>query len=114
MALAHSSGYDVFLVAGSQSGHIRSVRIYARLDCMSSTIRATCDHCGTVEVPVESARLELALDGDPRNTALLTCPSCGGALAQRVTERATRLLSGAGIDVVVAAPAADRRAAADS
>ena len=81
---------------------------------MGTIIRADCDRCGTVEVAMHDARLEVALDGAARATALVTCPRCGTALAQRVGDRATRLLSAAGIEFVAATPAPDRAAVTDS
>jgi hypothetical protein len=81
---------------------------------VSTTIRASCERCGTVDVPIESSWLEVPLDGDTRNVALLTCPLCGQQIAQRVGERATRLLSAAGIAVTMAQPAPDRTTVPDS
>jgi hypothetical protein len=81
---------------------------------MSTTVRVKCDRCGTVDVPIDSALLELPLEGDTRNVALLTCPTCQQQLAVPVSERATRLLSSAGISVAVAQPSPDRTSVSDS
>lgn len=81
---------------------------------MSTTIRASCERCGSVDVPLDSALLEVPLEGDTRNVALLTCPTCGQRIAMRIGERATRLLGAAGIEVALAQPAPDRTAVSDS
>lgn len=73
---------------------------------MPATIRARCERCGPVEVPVFAARLSLTIDAedlrreDLRNTVDFECPRCGAARRQQVDERGTRLLSSAGITVV--------------
>ena len=79
---------------------------------MAATIRTTCVSCGSVDVPVDQARLSLSMTaGDRRNVLDFVCPSCRREVTQRMTERATRLLADAGI--TVAMPAAST-AAADS
>ena len=73
----------------------------AHTGVMTSTIRTTCARCGTQEMPVAEVKLSLTLEGDDlRNVLDFTCPSCGLAVRQRVNERATRLLAGAGITLV--------------
>lgn len=65
-------------------------------------MRASCPHCGAVELPIDAARLLMTLDGsDTRNTLSFTCPVCGADADQRITERGTRLLSSAGVQVMV-------------
>lgn len=81
---------------------------------MSTTVRANCERCGTVDVPIDSALLEMPLQNDTRTVALLTCPTCGAQIAMRIGERATRLLSAAGIGVTVAQPAPERAPVSDS
>lgn len=81
---------------------------------MSTTIRASCERCGTVDVPLDSSLLEVPLAGDTRNVALLTCPTCSQQIAVRIGERATRLLATAGIEVTTALPAPDRTPVSDS
>jgi hypothetical protein len=46
-------------------------------------------------------------DADPRSVVQFTCEQCGRAVSQRVGERATRLLSAAGIELVAPTPAAE-------
>jgi transposase-like protein len=71
---------------------------------VTSTIRTTCAACGTVDIPVASAQLVLESDaGDTRNRLEFRCPTCHAPRSELVGERATRLLSNAGI--TVAAPA---------
>jgi hypothetical protein len=91
-----------------------AARNYARLGDVSTTIRTRCERCGTVDVPVDSALLEVPLEGDARNVALLTCPACDQTITVPVGERATRLLSSAGISVAMAQPAPDRTPVTDS
>lgn len=83
---------------------------------MATDLRANCDRCGPVDVALGRAQLELAFD-DHGNTALFTCPSCGAPGRIGLTERGTRLLVRAGIDVVTPsvtdADSADRPAVSD-
>jgi len=68
--------------------------------------------CGVVEVPVPDAVLVLTLDGtddngrsnndNGRSTVEFRCPNCSLRGSQRVGERATRLLSEAGVQLVMA------------
>lgn len=75
-------------------------------------IRTTCVACGTVEVPLTSARLVLELDADDgRNRLEFQCPGCGGTRTERVGERARRLLSSAGITVAAPPASAHERTA---
>jgi hypothetical protein len=68
---------------------------------MTAMIRTICARCGTQEVRVDDVQLNLTLEGDDlRNVLGFTCPSCGLEARQRVNERATRLLAGAGITLV--------------
>ena len=74
---------------------------------VDSVLRGDCDYCGTVELAISDVRLVLArpdLDGDQRNLAQFRCPQCGVTCRQRLGERATRLVSAAGAQLV-AAPA---------
>jgi hypothetical protein len=72
---------------------------------VARTIRTTCVACGTVDIPVASARLVLELDAADRHNRLeFHCPGCDTARSERVGERATRLLSSAGITVAAPAP----------
>jgi hypothetical protein len=71
-------------------------------------IRATCRTCGTVDVPLSGARLLMSLDDrDPQSVVEFDCEHCGAAVSQRVNERATRLLSTAGIQLVAAPPTSE-------
>lgn len=91
-------------VAGTR-GRYGVHRIGWHTRVVRSTIRTTCSECGTVDVPVGQAHLEFAVHGDSgRNTVHFTCPRCGLAREQRLGERGTRLLLGAGI-CVAARPA---------
>lgn len=61
--------------------------------------------CGTVDIPIASARLVLELDSaEQQNRVEFHCPGCHTARSERVGERATRLLSNAGITVAAPAP----------
>ena len=72
---------------------------------MARTIRTTCVACGTVDIPVASARLVLELDAEDQHNRLeFHCSGCDTARSERVGERATRLLSNAGITVAASAP----------
>lgn len=72
---------------------------------VARTIRTTCIACGNVEIPVESAQLVLESDADdPRNRLEFHCPRCRKLRSEAVGERATRLLSNAGITLVAPAP----------
>jgi hypothetical protein len=71
---------------------------------VTSSLRISCASCGAIEVPVPDAVLVLTLDapdGDGRNIVEFRCPNCSLPGAQRVGERATRLLSEAGVQVAV-------------
>lgn len=69
---------------------------------MAATISTTCERCGTVDVPVPATRLSLSLsETESRNVLHFACPSCGTDQLHHVTERGTRLLTGAGITVAV-------------
>ena len=79
---------------------------------VTSTIRTTCVACGTVDIPVAAAQLVLDPHADdPRNRLEFHCPSCRAPRSELVGERATRLLSNAGI--TIAAPAAPPASAHD-
>lgn len=68
---------------------------------MSGVIRATCPRCGAVEVAVAQCTLSLTMAGaDLRNVLAYRCHNCGDDVRERVSERATRLLVGAGIPAV--------------
>lgn len=67
---------------------------------MASSVRASCDGCGTVDVPVAAVRLQLGLGGDRQNMVDFFCPSCGASCSQLVGERGARLLCAAGVQVV--------------
>jgi hypothetical protein len=72
---------------------------------VARTIRTTCVACGTVDIPIASARLLLGLDADDRHNRLeFHCPGCCSTRSESVGERATRLLSSAGITVAAPAP----------
>jgi RNase P subunit RPR2 len=75
---------------------------------VSTAVRSSCASCGTIEVPIGRARLIVALHGDDRrNQVEFDCPSCGSACREHVGERATRLLTRAGITVIAAMPQGD-------
>lgn len=82
---------------------------------MTTSVRTACPTCGTVQVPIGAARLVVAIHGaDDRNWVEFDCPSCGSACSDEVGERATRLLSGAGITVVAATPGSDALSAGEN
>ncbi|MGH3637229.1 MAG: hypothetical protein ACRDTS_24720 [Mycobacterium sp.] len=82
---------------------------------MSTDVRTACPSCGTVEVPIGAARLVVGFRGaDDGNRVEFDCPNCGSACCDDVGERATRLLSAAGITVVTAAPGGDALSAGEN
>ncbi len=63
---------------------------------MSASLRVECVRCGTVEVPVDQARL-VAGSESGATRAEFRCPRCGEAGSVDVDERAARLLLAADI-----------------
>lgn len=79
---------------------------------MAPALRCTCDSCGPVEVAVADARLAVPLPDSgsvSANSVEFICPRCSRQVAQYVDERGTRLLSSAGITVVLG-PSGDQGA----
>lgn len=70
---------------------------------MRSTIRTGCARCGTVEVPIDGARLVAPAVRDHGGLVEFTCPRCGQPGSHRVDARGERLLIRAGITLVVSA-----------
>ena len=68
---------------------------------MPALVRGNCVACGPVEVPAESVRLTVALDAGEANVVEMRCPACGQEHREPTTERGTRLLVAAGVNVVV-------------
>jgi RNase P subunit RPR2 len=72
---------------------------------VGATVRTECGNCGTVELPIASARVVFSARPDaPPSTVEFRCPRCGRPHVQEIGERAVRLLSEAGVTVVAAAP----------
>jgi hypothetical protein len=56
---------------------------------MSTMVRATCESCGTVRLPIDACTLVRVMETRTTTTAFI-CPECGGRCVQR-TERQTAL-----------------------
>ncbi len=72
--------------------------------CMAASLRSTCSSCGPIEVPMDEAELVLVVDHSGRSERHLvefSCPACARRGFEPLDERATRLLSAAGIRVVL-------------
>lgn len=64
-------------------------------DNVTASVRVECVRCGTVEVPLGSARL--VVDPQCASRAEFACPRCGLLGTVDVDERATRLLLAADV-----------------
>lgn len=63
-----------------------------------TTLRCTCAGCGSVDVPLPAATLLVGGGEDGRTNQLeFACPGCSVTRVQDADERATRLLSAAGV-----------------
>jgi len=69
-------------------------------DNVIASIRATCERCGTIDVPASDARLGAAADDDVRDEVVFRCPRCGEIRSVRVDERTSRLLAATSIAVL--------------
>ncbi len=74
------------------------------LDSMTTTVKATCESCGTVEVPFADVRVNAPVLRGEQTVVDFTCPRCSGVGRQVLSERATMLLIRAGVQVVAASP----------
>lgn len=75
---------------------------------MANTVdlRADCPACGTVEVAIDNAALVLGFEEQtPGHVLRYNCPRCHRERTEELTERATRLLMAAGVDLVGSAAA---------
>lgn len=70
-----------------------------------TTIRATCPHCGEVDLRPADIRLTVVRGEDvpvaPESRYTFTCPSCTESIAKPADERIARLLTTGGVEVDV-------------
>ncbi len=63
-----------------------------------TTIRASCEDCGDVELGIEEVRVRICAD-DERATYSFTCPTCRLTVVKPTDDRAVQLLMDAGVAV---------------
>lgn len=86
---------------------------------MATTIRATCEVCGSIDLPLREAHVQVPFTAGEGATVTFSCPHCSHTGLLELSERATMLLLRAGVDVTaggsslrdftVASPQPDQR-----
>lgn len=62
---------------------------------MKTLVRASCDHCGDISIPIDYITVRVCRDAD-LHAYTLTCPRCARPIARESTQITTDLLHSAG------------------
>jgi len=65
---------------------------------MATRIRASCEHCGDVELRVADVTVRVCIDDDA-GSYVFRCPSCAMAVVKDAEPRVVELLLASGVDV---------------
>lgn len=65
---------------------------------MATRIRASCEHCGDVELRVDDVQVRVCIDDDA-GSYVFRCPGCTMAVVKDAEPRVVELLVASGVDV---------------
>ena len=65
---------------------------------MATRIRASCEHCGDVELRVDDVQVRVCIDDDA-GSYVFRCPGCTMAVVKAAEPRVIELLVASGVDV---------------
>jgi len=65
---------------------------------MATRIRASCEHCGDVELRVDDVQVRVCIDDDA-GSYVFRCPTCAMAVVKDAEPRVVELLVASGVDV---------------
>ena len=65
---------------------------------MATRIRASCEHCGDVELKVRDVQVRVCIDDDT-GSYVFRCPGCAMAVVKDAEPRVVELLVASGVDV---------------
>jgi hypothetical protein len=65
---------------------------------MATRIRASCEHCGDVELSVDDVQVRVCIDDDA-GTYVFRCPSCTMAVVKAAEPRVIELLLASGVEI---------------